>query len=259
MHEGHRQRLTNRYLSEGLEGFEEHEILEFMLFFVIPRVDTNVTAHRLLKTFGSLSGVLEASASDLATVPGIGKKAAAFLSMFPSVLRAYKQSKLGEKPTIQSIQDACEFAVSLLFGKQYEQFYVIWLNTQNRLIHYEKLSEGGISESPIYMNKIAAAALRHHAVKGIVAHNHPGGDVTPSKMDIGATQDIMRALGVLGIDLVDHIIVSDNDCFSFQADSLMGNKQLAAGEAYAAEYSGVRQFVAVLAEKSAKAGFDPND
>lgn len=249
MHEGHRQRLTKRFLNEGFEGFEEHEILEYILYCAIPRVDTNIIAHRLIKAFGSLSGVLEASASDLEQVAGIGQKTASYLAMFPGVFRAYTQSKLGKRPVIKSIKDACDFAVSLLFGKPYEQFYVIWLNTQNRVIHQEKLSEGGISESPVYMNKVAAAALRHHAVKGVIAHNHPGGNVTPSKSDIQTTHDVMQALNVLGIDLVDHIIVSDHECFSFQADSLMDKRNLKSIDAYAAEYSGVRQFVAVLAEK----------
>ncbi|MDD5018064.1 MAG: DNA repair protein RadC [Eubacteriales bacterium] len=249
MHEGHRQRLTKRFLNEGLEGFEDHEILEFILFYAIPRVDTNAIAHRLIDTFGSLSGVFEADAKDLEQVTGIGKNAAAYLSMFPDVFRAYQRSKLGPRPYVKSIKDACEFARSLLFGKAYEQFYVIWLDTQNRVIHHQRLSEGGISESPVYLNKVAAAALRHHAVKGLIAHNHPGGNVTPSKADIDTTHDILRALNMLGIELVDHIIISEDASFSFQADSLMGQRALKPKEAYAAEYTAVRQLVSVLAEK----------
>lgn len=250
MHEGHRKRLTKRFVNEGFEGFEEHEILEYILYYAIPRVDTNPIAHRLLKTFGSLSGVLEATAHDLEQVPGIGPKSAAYLCMFPEMLRAYMQSRLGKRPMLQSIQDACDYAVSLLFGKPFEQFYVIWLNTQNRVIHHEMLSEGSISESPVYINKIAAAALRHHAVRGIIAHNHPGGNVKPSKADLQTTQNIMKALGVLGIDLVDHIIVSDNETFSFQADSLMGRHEISSSEVYASEYAGIKQFMAVFNERS---------
>jgi DNA repair protein RadC len=242
MHEGHRQRLTDRFLKEGLEGFEEHEILEYLLFFVLPRVDTNPIAHRLIETFGSLSGVLEAQPEDLAQIEGIGPKAAAFICMFPEIFRAYERSKLGKRPCIKSIRDACDFAKSLLFGKAFEQFYVIWLDTQNRIIHYERLSEGSISESPVYLNKIAAAALRHHAVKGIITHNHPGGNVTPSKADLSTTHDIMKTLNLLSIDLLDHIIVSDNTAFSFQADSLMGKRAYKNKDAYTAEYSGVKEF-----------------
>ena len=246
MHEGHRQRLRKRFLEEGLEGFEEHEILELMLFYALPRIDTNKIAHQLIDTFGSLSGVLEADARDLASVPGIGNNAAAYLSMFPDLFRAYHRNRLGERPLIRSIKDACAFAEALLFGKSYEQFYVIWLNTQGRVIHYERLSEGGLSESPVYLNKLAAAALRHHAAKGLVAHNHPGGSVTPSKEDIHTTQRILQALKMLDIELVDHIIVGNDSSFSFQADSLMGRKTHEKHDAYAAEYAGVCEFSSVM-------------
>ncbi len=249
MHEGHRQRLINRFGSEGFESFAEHEILEFLLFFALPRVDTNPIAHRLIKKFGSLSGVLEADPKDLEQISGIGKKASAFLSVFPHAFRAYEQSKLGKKPTIISIKDACEFARSLLFGKPFEQFYMIWLNTQNRVIHYERLSEGSVCESPVYLGKIAAAALRHHAVKCVIAHNHPGGSVSPSSADIRTTQDILSTLHTLGIDLLDHIIICDNEAFSFQADSLIERDEFSVSKAYAAEYSCMQQFNNALNER----------
>ena len=103
MNEGHRQRVTQRFLSEGLEGFEDHEILEYMLFYVLPRVDTKPIAHRLLDAFGSLSGVLEASAYDLEQVEGVGKRTAAYLSTFPEVFRAYQRSRMGARPSIKMI------------------------------------------------------------------------------------------------------------------------------------------------------------
>lgn len=246
MHEGHRERLTNRFYRDGFESFAEHEMIEFLLFYALPRVDTNLIAHRLIKTFGSLSGVLEADPKDLQQVSGIGPKAAAFLTMLPDAFRAYERSKLGKRPVIRSIKDACDYARTLLFGKPYEQFYVIWLGTQNRVIHYEQLSEGSVRESPVYISRIASAALRHHAVKSVIAHNHPGGSVTPSKADLETTQCILNALALLDIELVDHIIVSENEAFSFQADSLMGKKDLPGREAYAAEYAGVQQLSTAL-------------
>lgn len=242
MHEGHRKRLSDRFLKVGFEGFEDHEVLEYLLFYTIPRSDTNPIAHRLIETFGSLAGVFEAAPEDLVQIEGIGEKSALFICMFPEIFRAYERSKLGKRPYIKTIKDACDFTKALLFGKAYEQFYVVWLDTQNRVIHFGCLSEGGISESPVYLNKIAAAALRHHAVKGIIAHNHPGGNVMPSKADIDTTHDIMKALNLLGIELIDHIIVCENAAFSFQADSLMGKREYKQKDAYAAEYSGVRQF-----------------
>ncbi len=249
MHEGHRQRLTNRFLCEGLEGFEEHEILELLLFYALPRVDTNTMAHELIRTFGSLAAVLEADPKDVERVGGIGPKASAFLAMIPDVFRAYERSKLGRKPALRSIANACGFARTLLFGKPYEQFYVIWLGTQNRVIHVERMSEGSANESPVYISRIASKALRHHAVKCVIAHNHPGGSVMPSKADIETTQSVLSALALLGIELVDHIIVSENEAFSFQADSLMGKCELAGREAYAAEYVSMQQLSEALKTK----------
>ncbi len=246
MHEGHRQRLTQRYLSGGLESFEEHEILELLLFHALPRIDTNPVAHRLIERFGSLAGVLEAAPKDLELVEGVGPKAAAYLSMFPDLLRAYEKSRLGNRPVIRSIKDACEYSKTLLFGKPFEQFYMVWLGAQGRVIHCERLSEGSITESPVYVGKVAAAALQHHAVKGFITHNHPGGITKPSREDIETTQAILRALSLLGIVLIDHIIVSDSSVFSFQADSLMGAGSLQKSEAYAAQYSGVKQTGAAL-------------
>jgi DNA repair protein RadC len=246
MHEGHRQRLTQRYIDFGLESFEEHEILELLLFCAVPRVDTNPAAHRLIERFGTLSAVLEATPKDLEQVEGVGPKAAAFLSMLPDLLRAYEKSRLGQHIVIRSIKDACEYARALLFGKPYEQFYVVWLGTQGRVIHCERLSEGSITESPVYIGKVAAAGLRHHAAKGFIAHNHPGGSASPSRADVSTTQAILRALSTLGIELIDHIIVSDGETFSFQGDSLMGARSLPGHEAYAAEYTSVAQMETVL-------------
>lgn len=237
MHEGHRQRLLQRYLDGGLEGFEEHEVLELLLFYALPRVDTNPIAHRLIERFGALAGVLEADPAELTHVEGIGERAAAFLSMLPDVLRAYEKSRLGARPVIRSVKDACDYARTLLFGKPYEQFYMVWLNTQGRVIHSDRLSEGSVTESPVYVNKVAAAALRHRAAKGFIAHNHPGGAVQPSRADIETTQAVLRALSMLGIELIDHIIISDDNAFSFQADSLMGDRHMEGEKAYAAQYA----------------------
>ena len=248
MGEGHRARMRAKFERSGFEDFAEHEILEYMLFDALPRVNTNDIAHRLLDKFGSLYAVLEADEKDLCSVSGMGLKAAAHLRLVPHVLRAYKKSRLGPKPAVKTIKHACDYCVSLLFGKPYEELHVLWLSTQNRVINSEKLSEGSLNESPVYTEKIAASALRNRAAKAIIAHNHPGGSVKPSTKDIEMTLKIMDALRLLNVDLVDHIIVCDEATFSFQADSLMGKREIKVPEAYAAEYSSVRQFANALAE-----------
>ena len=248
MGEGHRARMRAKFERNGFEDFAEHEILEYMLFDALPRVNTNDIAHRLLDKFGSLYAVLEADEKDLCSVAGMGPKAAARLSLVPHVLRAYKKSRLGQKPAVKTIQQACEYCVSLLFGKPYEELHVLWLSTQNRIINSEKLSEGSLNESPVYTEKIAASALRNRAAKAIITHNHPGGSQRPSKNDIEMTFRIMDALRLLNVELVDHIIVCDEATFSFQADSLMNKREIKTQQAYAAEYSSVRQFAGALAE-----------
>jgi len=248
-HDGHRKRLMQRARTEGLDSFQPHEILELMLFFTIPRADTNPVGHRLIDSFGDFARVLEADETDLKAVKGVGEKSAFFLSLFPALFRAYQTSKIGKETFIRSIGDACEYARAMLFGKPYEQVYVIWLNTQNRVIRSEMIAEGGVGGAPVYVSKVAASALKHRAVKAVMAHNHPGGDVRPSPKDLETTQTVLRALKVLEIDVVDHIIISDDKHFSFQADSLMGSREIGAAQAYAAEYTGVRQFSAVIAEK----------
>lgn len=248
MSEGHRARMRDRFKQSGFDSFAEHEIIEYLLFDALPRVNTNDIAHRLLDKFGSLHAVLEASEADLTAIKGIGPRAAEKLTLIPHILKAYRKSKLGKKPAVKSIKQACEYCSVMLFGKPYEELYVLWLSTQNRILHSEKISEGGKTESPVYMDKIAASALRHHAVKAIIAHNHPGGSLKPSAKDIETTFEIMDALRLIKVDLVDHIIVSDESTFSFQADSIMGKREVEKHEAYAAEYTGVRQFNYVLKE-----------
>ena len=249
MGEGHRARMRAKFERNGFEDFAEHEILEYMLFDALPRVNTNDIAHRLLDKFGSLYAVLEADEKDLCSIAGMGPKAAARLVLVPHVLRAYKKSRLGPKPTVKTIKQACKYCVSLLFGKPYEELHVLWLSTQNRVINSEKLSEGSINESPVYTEKIAASALRNRAAKAIITHNHPGGSLRPSKNDIEMTFKIMDALKLLSVQLVDHIIVCDEETFSFQADSLMNKQEIKTKQAYAAEYSAVREFPSALAEE----------
>ena len=134
--------MRERFERSGFDGFAEHEILEYMLFDALPRVNTNDIAHRLLDKFGSLYAVLEADAKDLRSVAGMGPKAASHLALVPHVLRAYKKSRLGQKPAVKTIKQACDYCVSLLFGKPYEELHVLWLSTQNNIISTEKLSEG---------------------------------------------------------------------------------------------------------------------
>ncbi|MDP4181072.1 MAG: DNA repair protein RadC [Bacillota bacterium] len=221
MHEGHRKRLKERFLREGLDSFESHQVLELILFYCIPRRDTNEIAHNLIKKYGSLSGVFEADIKDLETTEGIGENSAYLLSLIPSIARRYFNDKWGTKPVIDSSVKAGQFAVSIFMGRTYEAFYLICLDSQNRVNFSALIQEGTINESPVYPRLIVETALRHQANSVILAHNHPGGSMKPSQADIEVTERIRVALEAISIFVIDHIIVAGDKYVSFAEKGLI--------------------------------------
>ncbi len=221
MHEGHRERMKARFLQEGLDHFEQHQVLELLLFFVIPRKDTNPLAHVLLDRYGSLSGVLEADPKDLVAVTGIGLNTALLLSLIPPLTRAYNKDKWGDKPQINSSKKSGEYVKTLFAGRLYEAFYVICLDAQNRVNFPALVHEGTIDSAPVYPRLIVEAALRHQASTVILAHNHPGGSLQPSSADLDATRKICAACDTISVRVVDHIIVAGENYFSFADKGLM--------------------------------------
>lgn len=215
MHEGHRDRLKGRFITEGLDQFNEHQVLELLLFYSIPRKDTNELAHELINKFGSLSGVLEADVSELMKVNGVGKNTAVLLSLVPSLSQKYINNRWREKPQLNSTQKAGAYIKSLFIGEKYEAFYAICLDSQNRVNYADKVHEGTIDSAPVYPRLIIESALRHQASSLILAHNHPGGSLHPSNADIDATKKIIAACETISVRVVDHIIVSGLDYFSF--------------------------------------------
>lgn len=221
MHEGHRERVKNRYLKEGLDSFEDHQVLELLLFFSIPRCDTNETAHRLMKKYGSLSAVFEADVSDLMKTEGIGKNSAILLSLIPSLARKYFTDRWGSRPILNTSYKAGQYAVSLLAGKTYEAFYVICLDSANKVNFAALVHEGTINEAPVYPRIVVETALRHKANSVILAHNHPGGTLDASMADISITKKIIAALEPISVKVLDHIIVAGNNFRSFAQDNLL--------------------------------------
>ncbi|MGI6679021.1 MAG: RadC family protein [Dehalobacterium sp.] len=214
-HKEHRQRVKNRFIVEGLDAFDDHQVLELLLFFSIPQKDTNELAHRLINKYGSLSGVFEADPADLAANKGIGEHSAVLLSLIPSLTRRYMKDRWGERPLINSTKKAGAFATSLCAGKNYEVFYVICLDAQCRVIFPALVHEGTINQAPVYPRLIVETALRHQAHSVILVHNHPGGSSNPSKQDIEVTKNIVGALKAISIQVVDHIIAAGENFTSF--------------------------------------------
>lgn len=221
LHQGHRQRVKKRVLKEGIDSFEDHQILELLLFYCISRKDTNELAHQLIDKFGSLSGVFDASPADLSNMIGISDNTSLFLSLIPSLTRRYQHGKFKNKETLSSTSAAGDYVVSLFTGRLYEVFYVICLDTQNKVNQATLLHEGTINEAPVYPRLIVETALRHQAASIILAHNHPGGRLEPSQADINVTKKIKIAMAAISIPVVDHIIVANDSYYSFAENRLL--------------------------------------
>ncbi len=222
LHTGHRERLRRRFLEEGIDSFEDHQVLELLLFQVLLRGDTNLVAHRLIQRFGSLSAVLEADPQDVASVEGMGAKAAAFLSMIPQVTRRYYHDRvLRDRPKLNSSAAVAEYLIPLMAGRPEEVFYVLCLDTQCRVVYPALISEGTVKEAAVYPRHVVEVAIRHRAASVILAHNHPAGTSTPSPQDHHLTRLLVQALGPLDIKVLDHIIVASNNAYSFASEGVL--------------------------------------
>lgn len=226
MHSGHRERLKKRFFAGGLDGFAPHEVLELLLTFSIPQKDVNPIAHELIHTFGSLTGVLEASAEELMHVSGIGANSAALLTLMPQLFGYYQRDGMREKPMLRNFMQAGKYCKSLFYGKKVEQFYLICLNSQGQLIAPVLLHEGTIDETVVYPRSVVEAALRHNAHAVLLSHNHPGGSLVPSRADYEATRLITNALSAVEICVVDHIIVGGSDITSMAQSNMLVDGRL---------------------------------
>lgn len=210
-HEGHRERLKKRFLASP-DSFEDHEILELILFYCIPRKNTNETAHRLLERFGSLKGVLDASLEALVTVEDVGMNSAIYLKAISSLLSSYKYDEEESGSPLRTPATLCAFLHSLFVGTRKEVTYLILFDNSKKLLACEKISEGYSIENTVSLRKITSLSLSTNAVSAILAHNHPNGRAFPSGDDIHATNRIKLILETLGITLMEHFIVSDTEC-----------------------------------------------
>ena len=214
MHDGHRERLRGRFLKEGLDHFEEINVLELLLFYCIPRVDTNPIAHRLLETFGSFPNVLEASVEDLMKVEGVGKNAAVFLSMINSTNRYYLTKKAESGDAFTNREAYINELKPKFVGRKNEVVYMLCLDPQGKKISCNIIAEGTACSSSISVRKVVEVALSNNAVSIILAHNHPNGSPLPSKEDKDTSAAIQNALNPLGVTLIDHIVFGRDDYFS---------------------------------------------
>lgn len=220
-HEGHRRRMRERYLSQGLDGFAQHEILELLLFYAIPQKNVNPLAHALIDRFGSLHAVLGATPRQLMQVEGIGEYAATFLSLLGPVARMAERSREGQRVRLSNRKAAVNYCIRLLAGEKREMFYAVCLNGQMDTLGDALIAKGSLSDVPAYPRIVADAALTHNAHGVLLCHNHPGGSVTPSQADLDATDTLHRLLSEIEVVLVDHIIVSGQEALSMARNGMI--------------------------------------
>lgn len=216
VHEGHRERMRNKYVNKGIEVFEQHEILEMLLFYAIPRKNTNDIAHRLLEACGSLSAVFDAPI-DILMQQGLSYNAAVLLHMIPDLSRAYQSDKFDNEEKIITDENIGKKMVHLFAGKNEECVYAFFLDAKGKEKFSGIISKGDASSAPLFSKDIVSIAARCKAVTVIIAHNHPSGVAFPSRADLEATADIADALDTIGIHLADHIIVADRDYISLSS------------------------------------------
>ena len=216
IHDGHREKMRQRFLKGGLDSFADHEALELLLYYAIPRKDTNPIAHALTERYGSLAAVLSAPVEDLKRVEGVGESAAVLLKLVPQMMR--KAQLDATERVLNSAERAGAFLLELFAEQNHEVVYALCLDRKGKLITYKRLGEGGISSAGLDIRKLMECAILSSASAVILAHNHPSGIALPSNDDFSATDRAREALKNIDVQLADHIIVADGDFVSL-ADS----------------------------------------
>ena len=219
-HDGHRQRLKNRFLSSSLDGFEPHQILELLLFFSIPRQDTNEIAHALIDKFGSLSGVFDASFQDLIKVTGIKENSATLIKLIPQIARAYMVDSAPPEKVFDHADKVGRYLVSKYVGETNEVVYAMFLNNAFEHLGFVKLNEGSINSSAINTRAILEKAIECKATMIVLAHNHPSGLPFPSMEDIETTFALHSTLESVGIGLIEHFLIAGDKYFPIIHESL---------------------------------------
>lgn len=219
-HKGHRDRLKERFLQQGLDGFSDIQALELLLFYAIPRADTNPIAHDLLERFGSLSRVLDAAPEELKQVKGISSHTAVLLKLAVELGRFY-QVDCAQRVKCLTTLDACgAYLVPYFFGRTRETVFLLCMDAKCKVLCCREVSQGGVNSASISIRKIVETALYAGATTVVLAHNHPSGMALPSNEDVQTTRRVAAALAAVEIHLADHIVVADGDYVSMVQSGL---------------------------------------
>jgi len=219
--EGHRQRLREKFLNSGLDGFHDYEIIELLLTLGTPRTDCKQPAKDALKKWGSLKAVLEAPPKELKKIKGIGDHNVFGLKLTQDVARRYLADRIVDMDYIQSSEDVLNYLRHNLRDKSQELFMVIYLNGRNQILKMETLFEGTLNTSAVYPREVVKKALENDASALVLVHNHPSGNPSPSKDDLTITKKLKEAARTIDIYIHDHLIIAGNDVYSFSDHGLI--------------------------------------
>lgn len=221
LHSGHRDRVKNKAIENGIESWPYHEVLELILMYSIPQKDVNPLAHQLIDTFGTFGGVLDAGYEQLCKIDGIGKGTALFLSLLPDVFTKYRASKSVGAIKLENATHCVKYFRETDRVKSNETFYILCLDAKKNLVKVEKVDSPFPSVINIPRSWFAEKILFKSTKAIVIMHSHPNGDCTPSDADIEATKMMVHTANVLGIKLDDHVILTDNQFYSFNASSML--------------------------------------
>lgn len=219
-HKGHRDRMRKKFLLSELDGFETHEALELLLYYAVPRKDTNPIAHRLLERFGSLSAVFDAPA-DALTEMGLSQNAAVMIKLIPGMCRLYLDDKHNNQDKVINEKNMGELLLNKFIGREYEAVVLMLLDAKYKELFCGVISKGSVSSCELYIRKIVQMALSNNARYAVLAHNHPSGVALPSNDDLNATKAVSDALALINVILLDHVVVADNDYVSMAQSGIL--------------------------------------
>ena len=225
LHSGHRQRMRERFLNCGLSDFEKHEVLELLLYYCIPRVNTNELAHRLIGRFKTIARVLQATPDELMSVEGIGESTATYLALLNETIRYVGVERSMEMEVLNTAEAYVAYLKNLFLGMSTEAVYMLCLDAKQAVIGHYLLSEGTVTSANIPTRTLLSKALSTNAVYVILAHNHPGGLPLPSKEDEEVTVHIASLLRAADVTLLDHVIVSDSNHISMNSRSVFMDRE----------------------------------
>jgi len=219
---GHRQRLRERFARTGFNGFHDYEVLEFLLTFIFRQGDVKPLAKELIKHFGSFSHVLDAKPEELKKVKGMGENAALSVVALRKALAFYfADAAVNQRLQLTKMSALIDFLKSQIADSENEVLFAIFLNAKNEVLNLKNLGEGTVSQASAFPRRIVEEALKLKATSLILAHNHPGGVAEPSDGDIAITKEINKALELVEISMQDHVILANNDYFSFKKNEMI--------------------------------------